>query len=93
MPCRGNRYTQYGNWSTCQECDSKNTFLWVNENKTACDREAGSLNFSTMSGTIVWIIASFNILVLIFTVGKIIREFFNKNSYFVRVFRLYLTEL
>ena len=78
MPCRGNRYTQYGNWSTCQECDSKNTFLWVNENKTACDKEAGSLNFSTMSGTIVWIIASFNILVLIFTVGKIMREFLTK---------------
>ncbi|KAL5259414.1 hypothetical protein ACHWQZ_G009751 [Mnemiopsis leidyi] len=74
VPCQGNRYTQYGNWSSCEECDSQNTFLWVNEKKTACDKPAGSLNFSTISGKVVWIVASINILVLIFTVAVYIKN-------------------
>ncbi|XP_063681309.1 uncharacterized protein LOC134816404 [Bolinopsis microptera] len=68
VPCIGNTYTENGSWPSCKKCESKTKFLWVNEEKTACDQKAGSVNFNTTSGIIIWIIASLNIAVLIFTI-------------------------
>ncbi|XP_063679824.1 uncharacterized protein LOC134815240 [Bolinopsis microptera] len=70
LPCVGNSYTMNGSDSFCTECDSvsSGTFLWVNDDKTACDQPAGSLNINTNSGKAVWMIASVNIAVLIFTI-------------------------
>ncbi|KAL5261170.1 hypothetical protein ACHWQZ_G007020 [Mnemiopsis leidyi] len=68
VPCVGNTFTSNGSSSLCQSCNSDRTFLWVNDDKTACDRPAGSVNFATISGKVVWVLASVNIVILIVTI-------------------------
>ena len=78
VPCVGNTYTENGNQSTCTECNSNSTFLWVNENKTTCDQPARSVDISTSAGKAIWFIASLNITILVFIIGKTINISFNR---------------
>ena len=81
VACSGNTFSD-GDMFICQNCNtnlSEETPLWVNNNKTACNQPARSVNIKNVAGKIIWSLASLNLAALTFTIGLNLRELKNRN--------------
>ena len=81
VACSGNTFSD-GDMFICQNCNtnlSEETPLWVNNNKTACNQPARSVNIKNVAGKIIWSLASLNLAALTFTIGLNLHELKNRN--------------